>query len=145
MHEPINIYSGASGLGGALTNPTELARKKGCIDKAYPVVFRGRRWPDVETAYQVLAGEEPDIATRDKLMHELIAAKFVQHPDLQAEVAERGGRQWLEQCTHWTGAKSERFQRWEGRGLESRFIRNLAEGYELAGAAATEEGQLALF
>ncbi|MGK7944825.1 MAG: ATP-dependent RecD-like DNA helicase, partial [Microcystaceae cyanobacterium] len=38
---PINISSRTQGLGGALTNPTELARRQGNISQSYPVSFRG--------------------------------------------------------------------------------------------------------
>jgi len=105
----INIYSGAGGLGSALTNPTELAFQKGAIRERYPIRFGKRRWPDVETAYQTLKGEGR--ATNDRLMAELIAAKFLQYPDLLAQVKERGGRAFLEACEHFTGARSERSMR----------------------------------
>lgn len=144
-HEPINIFSGAHGLGGALTNPTEMARRKGCIDKAYSVLFKGRLWPDAETAYQVLALNNPDRLARDKLMLELIAAKFRQHPDLLQEVQLRGGREWLATCTHFTQARTERAQAWEGAGMESRFIRNLVAAFDLLQEPAVELGQSTLF
>lgn len=144
-HPPINIFSGATGLGAALTNPTELARKKGCISKAYPVLFRGRLWPDAETAYQVLAQAGMNEAERDALMLELIAAKFRQHEDLLQEVVARGGREWLMTCTHFTQARTERAQSWEGAGLESRFIRNLVAGFDRVSEPAVELGQQTLF
>lgn len=139
----INIFSGAGGLGSALTNPTELAYRKGAIRERYPVVFNRRNWPDVETAYLTLRGE--DAAENDKLMAELIAAKFTQHPKLLAEVEARGGREWLARCSHFTQARTERFRSWEGKGLQSRFIRNLVAGFELAKAGATQGGQTSLF
>lgn len=125
----MNIYSGTPGLGGALTNPTELARRKGSIVDRYPVRYQRRDYPDVETAYLALKGRSP--AANDTLMARLIAAKFDQHPALFAAVAERGGVAFLESCEHRTGARTERFQSWEGRGRGSRFIRNLIAGYEL--------------
>ena len=141
----INIFSGATEpLGAALTNPTGLAQQKGAIAKGYPVLFAGKRFPDAETAYHFLAG--PDAAQRDRVMAELICAKFTQHPDLLQEVELRGGREFLVACSHWTGAKTEGAQKWEGAGLASRFIRNLVSGYDLVKAGiATEEGQFGLF
>lgn len=143
--EGINIFSGETGLGAALTNPTELAKSKGGIERSYPVVFGVRRYPDVETAYHLLA-DKGDTAATDRLMAELIAAKFQQHPDLADEVRQRGGSTWLAKCSHFTSARSESAQAWEGQGLQSRFIRNLVAGYELAQTASrTENGQQLLF
>jgi hypothetical protein len=143
--EPINIFSGATGLGGALTNPTELARRKGCVDKAYSIRFKGRDWVDVETAYHVLAQVDPTEEARDALMVELIAAKFRQHPELLQAVEAQGGSAWLCQCTHFTQARSERAQSWEGAGMESRFIRNLVAGFDRVHLAPVELGQQTLF
>lgn len=143
--DPINIFSGAKGLGGALTNPTELARRKGCIDRPYPVIFDGREFVDVETAYHVLAQGNPGESARDALMQELIAAKFRQHPELDAAVRDAGGESWLARCTHWTSARTERAQSWEGAGLDSRFIRNLVVGYRQAQTLLVERGQQTLF
>lgn len=134
-----NIFSGEKGLGGALTNPTELARRKGSIQEYYPVRFQGKRYPDVETAYHAL--QQSDGAANDRLMVELIAAKFQQHPSLREEVRARGGRGFLEACRHWTQARSASAQSWEGEGLQSRFIRNLVAGYELAESGWITEGQ----
>ena len=141
----MNIFSGEQGLGGALTNPTELARKKGCIQHSYPVVYGGKRYADVEVAYMVLnTGVD---AADDKLMAELIAAKFQQHPALLAEVQAKGGASFLEKCSHFTNARSSGFQSWEGHGLDSRFIRNLIAGYTLATSdqVINAGGQLGLF
>jgi hypothetical protein len=145
MAEPLNIFSGAEGLGGALTNPTELARRKGCIAQAYSVLFGGRLWPDVETAYHILAQHTEDVAERDALMVELIAAKFRQHDELSREVTSNGGAEWLQACSHFTSARTARAQSWEGAGMQSRFIRNLVAGFERSKCAPTEQGQGTLF
>lgn len=141
----LNIFSGEPGLGGALTNPTELARQKGCIQQQYPVVFRGRRFPDAETAYHVLKQSTPE--ANDTLMTYIIAAKLLQNEALLKAITRRGGAAFLATCSHLTGARSESAQSWEGVGLESRFIRNLVAGYELALSGNAEEpvSQLALF
>ena len=144
----INIFSGEKGLGGALTNPTELARKKGSITEAYPVVFAGKRWSDVESAYHILGAKTASPAARDRLMAELIAAKFAQHPALAGAVEARGGAAFILRCTHWTGAKSEGARAWEGAGPDSRFIRNLAAGWALVEGRSgqlSEQNQALLF
>jgi hypothetical protein len=141
----INICSGAGGLGSALTNPTELAFQKGALAQRYSIVFERRRWPDVETAYLTLKRVD-DIQGNDQLMAELIAAKFLQHPELFAQLIERGGVAFLERCSHFTQARTERFRAWEGEGLASRFIRNLIAGFELAQrGVASVGGQADLF
>lgn len=144
-HPPINIFSGEKGLGGALTNPTELARRKGGINKQYSLTFKGRLWADVESGYHVLAQERPDEASRDTLLVEMISAKFRQYPELFAEVESKGGRDWLAQCSHMTGARTERAQSWEGIGMDSRFIRLLVAGYDSVHRQPTEQGQNILF
>lgn len=127
----INIWSGAKGLGGALTNMSERAREKGCIKHSYPVAINGVVYPDSEAAYQ--AAKRPgDIAYNNSLMVDIIAQKFKQNPKLFNYVQANGGSTWICKCSHFTGATSERFQAWEGAGLESRFIRNLLAGYEKA-------------
>lgn len=130
----MNIFSGTPGLGDALTNPTELARRKDSITDRYPVRYLGRDFPDVETAYRALKGAEA--AANDELMVQLIACKFDQHPALCAAVRECGGVAFLKTCGHFTGAHTERSKSWEGRGRASRFIRNLIAGFERAGPGA---------
>lgn len=125
----INIWSGAQGLGGALTNMSERAREKGKINHPYPVKVLGINYVDAEQAYQKLkhpGGEE----FNDGLMVDIIALKFHQHPKLAQYVKRFGGAAWLKTCDHFVGAKSKRGASWEGAGMESRFIRNLVEGYE---------------
>jgi hypothetical protein len=139
----INIFSGEPGLGGALTNPTEISRRKGSIAQSYAVRYRRREWPDVESAYHALGCE--DAAQNDGLMVDLLEARFRQHPDLTAAVQAAGGEDFLLLCTHYTNARSDSGG-WEGAGRDSRFIRNLVAAYRrLQGAHASEEGQGQLF
>lgn len=127
----VNIFSGEKGLAGALTNPTEMARRKGNITQRYPVSVNNKEYVDVETAYQQLkvAG---DHKFNDELMANLISQKFLTHTRLMDAVTAKGGVSFLEACSHFTGARSESFRSWEGQGRESRFIRNLIWGYEKA-------------
>lgn len=144
LSDPINIFSGAdTPLGAALTNPTELARQKGNLHRSYPVRFNNKHYPDAETAYQVL---KPQAVDNVELMAEIIVAKFKQHPDLAADVQTRGGAAWLRTCTHFTNARTEGAQRWEGAGINSPFIRVLADAYERLERGDTSElGQTSLF
>lgn len=139
----INIYSGERGLGGALTNPTVLSRRKGMIDKSYPIKLDGREYPDVESAYHML--KTGDIVEDDEMMAIAIAIKFQMHPALWEEVRALGGVDFLASCTHWTTRRDAEFKAltssgtfWEGAGLQSRFIRNLIRGYELAESGGSE-------
>lgn len=125
---PINIFSGSRGLGGALTNMSERAKEKGCIKHSYPVTINGRKFVDSEEAYQVLKVPRED-AYNDGLMIDIIALKFLQNPILAERVQQNGGAAWLAKCSHFTQAKSVRFQAWEGQGNGSRFIRVLVLGY----------------
>lgn len=129
--EGVNIFSGGYGLGAALTNMTERAFEKGCLRKHYPVKIGDIVYGDSEAAYQALKVPEDD-AYNDKLMIDIIALKFLQHPKIAERVAENGGAAWLAKCSHFTKAASPRFQSWEGAGLKSRFIRNLVAAYEKA-------------
>lgn len=127
----INIWSGAKGLGGALTNMSELARKKGCIVNEYPVVINGVRYPDSEAAYQALK-YPGHAAYNDGLMIDILALKLTQNPRLQNLITRNGGLSWLGRCSHFTHAKTARFASWEGQGANSRFITNLMHGYQKA-------------
>lgn len=126
--EPINIWTGSNGLGGALTNMSERSLEKGSIKNHYPVKVNGITYPDSEAAYQSMKvkGEED---YNDCLMIDIIALKFRQNPILFERTSTNGGVAWLEKCSHFTQAKSERAQSWEGQGRGSRFIRNLIDGY----------------
>lgn len=110
----------------ALTNPTELARRKGRLDRSYPVVDKtGKRWLDSEAAYK--AFKTGDTPRDERVMVRIIAAKLRQHPELIEGIKERGGVAFLERCTHLVGVKNSR---WEGYGRESRFISCLIAAYE---------------
>lgn len=127
-----NIFSGSTdgnGLAAALTNPTTLSRRKGCVAQHYFVEYAGRTWVDAEEAYLSLA-RTLSKKEQDALMVDIIVAKLEQHPRLGEAVRQRGGVAFLEKCEHQTQAKSARFKAWEGYGRESRFIRNLIAAYE---------------
>ena len=132
----INIGSGstdANGLGAALSNMTELAVRKGTLTRGYPVEYSGMRWSDAEAAYQALKEHSADATEHnDRLMAKIISAKFQQHDRILRAVVQRGGAAWLKRCSHFVEAKTPQGQAWEGRGEQSRFIRNLIAGFKAA-------------
>lgn len=149
VHPGINISSGSQDpLGAALTNPTVKSKAKGRIQGDYPVSFRdnpavkagtygpetysqdkpaGVPFASAEQAYQHYKTALPLGEERIELMAEIIQAKLSQHPKLYQAIAERGGVQWLENCTHYVTATRDSY--WEGRGDWSPFLRALMTGY----------------
>ncbi|MBK1990172.1 hypothetical protein A0J48_022035 [Sphaerospermopsis aphanizomenoides BCCUSP55] len=146
---PVNIGSRSSDpLGAAMTNPTVKAKELGKIQGEYPVSFRdnaavtaGKYGPETytqdkpagvpfvsaEQAYQHYKTTVPLGEPRIQLMAEIIQAKLEQHPKLFAAITQRGGVEWLENCTHYVTSSRDNY--WEGKGKESPFIRALIEGY----------------
>ena len=123
--EGINIWSGSDiGLGAALTNPTELAFRKGKLKNHYPVEFRGELFPDAEAAFKKFKVGE--IKADIRLMAVIIGAKLEQHPRLFNAIRENGGVNWLKKCSHIVGVRGSR---WEGKGLDSNFILALCIGF----------------
>jgi hypothetical protein len=129
---PGNIFSGERSARAVLTNPTELARKKGNLRHSYPVTIDGITYPDAEEAYQRLKlklGHFAGMAEREALCTRVIEAKLRQHGQLGEFITVNGGVQWLAQCRHFTRARTEAFAEWEGVGYESAFIRCLVRAY----------------
>lgn len=121
---PDNIWSGSKTL-AVLTNPTELAKRKGNLKHSYPVRYLGVDYPDVETAYQQIKQDFEHRLTMDRckaLLTLIIAAKLQQHPQLVEFIQFNGGIDWLEQCSHFTNARTAHFKAWEGNGRNSAFI-----------------------
>ncbi|WP_248277927.1 hypothetical protein [Brasilonema sp. UFV-L1] len=63
-------------------------------------------------------------------MAEILQARFEQHPKLAEAITKRGGSQWLKQCSYLVSSGEKNF--WEGKGLESPYIRALIQGYTKA-------------
>jgi hypothetical protein len=125
---PNNIWSGSSdGLLAALTNPTELAKRKGKLKQSYPVIDKtGKTWADSEAAYKFY--KTGDTQKDAAIMTRIIKCKLEQHPRLAQTIAVRGGEQYLIGCNHIVGVKNSR---WEGVGEESLFIKCLIAAYRL--------------
>ena len=118
---PGNIWSGAGKGLSVLTNPTELAHRKGTLKKHYPVRFKGLIYPDAEAAYQAHKMSLP----RFPLMVEILVCKLHQHPLVYETLKNSGGVRFLSQCSHTVYGRSW----WEGIGEESPFIRALQSAY----------------
>mgnify|MGYP000871383860 FL=1 len=126
--DSVEISSNSKGLAAALTNPTELAKKKGNLTESYPVTVRGKEYPDAEAAYQALKGT----ATKDdgpnstyNLMVEILKAKLEQYPRLVSEIDKAGGKSWLSKATH---QPTSRNTVWETGG-KNWFIKALTDAY----------------
>ena len=61
------------------------------------------------------------------LMYKLQVEKFKKNPELIDEINENGGLDFIKQSSHIVGVKNSR---WEGKGIESNFIKVLAKSYE---------------
>lgn len=124
-----NIWSGGEGIGAVLTNMTELAYRKGKLRNHYPVFVFGDTYIDADAAYQDNKTGLPSYD--DELMSIIILAKLRQHPAIPKAIKSHGGIDFLKSCSHYTNATTERFKSWEGRGTNSRFIRNLVKAFEI--------------
>lgn len=128
---PGNIFSGEKSPRTVLTNPTELAKRKGNLRHSYPVTIDGVTYPDAEEAYQRLKWDLAvnDEGNRQDLCTLVITAKLRQHPMLVDFITANGGVAWLAQCTHFVNARTSDFSEWEGAGYDSAFIRCLIKAY----------------
>jgi hypothetical protein len=90
---------------------------------------------DVETTYKANASiiKAPQLNAEEalkydmNLMYQLQLKKFRQNPELIDEINAEGGLEFIKQSSHVVGVKNNR---WEGKGLESNFIKVLAKSYE---------------
>ena len=128
--KPGNIWSGAKNGLAVLTNPTEIAFKKGNLKKHYPVVYNGRTYRDSEAFYKA---KSRDVKPNTKRCYQIcscaISLKLKQHPEIFETIKLSGGVAFLEKCSHKVYNKS---RRWEGNGRDSGYIRCLINAYELA-------------
>jgi len=89
---------------------------------------------DVEAPYKANASKikAPKLNAEDalkydmNLMYNLQVQKFQKNPELIDEINARGGLQFILNSEHTVGVKGSR---WEGKGLESNFIKVLAQSY----------------
>jgi len=146
----IEIASGTADLGGALTNMTVLAKKKGKIVSDYPIAYEGVPYEDVEKAYQTHKNPREAVnkpSRQDsynyKLMVELISIKLRTYPDLLDGITEEGGSEWILKSTHNPSKKGGTPKVWETVG-QNWFIEALNDAYISIISMApedTEEGE----
>jgi hypothetical protein len=120
-----NIWSGSRQL-AVLTNPTCLAKRKGCLRGDYPITTDdGTTYPDIEAAYHAIGwGRKSDMKFLSDLMVSLMVKKFKQYPQIREAVKDSGGVPWLRRCSHRVNGG-----RWEGAGESSPFIACLIRAY----------------
>ncbi|WP_289791708.1 putative molybdenum carrier protein [Chlorogloeopsis sp. ULAP01] len=138
-------------LGGALTSTTVKSKQIGTTDKEYPVSFRdnkampvgnygletytkskeeGQPFLSAEQAFYAYKETLPLGEPRVQLMAEILQTRFEQYPELTEAVTQRGGVEWLKQCSYLVSSETKNF--WEGKELESAYIRALTQGYTKA-------------
>ncbi|GJD22836.1 hypothetical protein RIVM261_077920 [Rivularia sp. IAM M-261] len=138
-------------LGAVLTSTTVKSRNAGAIANDYPVSFRdnkempagnygpetyteakpaGQPFLSAEQAFFAYKESLPLNEPRVQLMAEIQQAKFEQYPQIMQAVTEKGGAEWLKQCSYLVSSGKPNF--WEGKGLESPYIRALTQGYTKA-------------
>ncbi|NMF64628.1 MULTISPECIES: reverse transcriptase-like protein [Brasilonema] len=138
-------------LGAVLTSTTVKSKQIGTIANDYPVSFRNNKempagtyglesyteskpaaqpFLSAEQAFYAYKETVPLKEPRVQLMAEILQARFEQHPKLAEAITKRGGDQWLKQCSYLVSSGEKNF--WEGKGLESPYIRALIQGYTKA-------------
>ena len=122
--EGINIYTRSNDkLGRALTNPLTGSAKDGI--KYYDVETEYKRQQSRKSAPKL--GPDAALKYDMELMYKLQREKFKQNPELIDQINERGGLDFIKSSSHNVGVKGSR---WEGKGMESNFIKVLARAYE---------------
>ncbi|WP_243146674.1 putative molybdenum carrier protein [Scytonema sp. UIC 10036] len=147
----INFNSqGNDPLGAVLTSTTVKSKQVGTIEGEYPVSFRdnkampvgnygletytqskpeGQPFLSAEQAFFAYKETLPLGEPRVQLMAEILTARFEQHPKLVEAVTKRGGVKWLENCSYKVSPEGSKANFWEGEGLQSPYIRALAQAY----------------
>ena len=121
MNSPGNISS-RTRL-GFLTAPTELTKYRRNCKFSYPIEYFGRRYKDVESAFQ--ANKQGNIEERESLMTTLLKIRFETYPATWKWIQDQGGIDWLRGCSHIVVNNKQ----WEGHGAASRFIRCLTTAW----------------
>ena len=118
--EGININTKSSDkLGRELTNPNWGAKNIMDIEAEYKANASKIKAPEL-TMDEALKYDM-------NLMYKLQMKKFKAHPELIQEITDRGGVKFLEASEHTVGVKGSR---WEGKGINSNFIKVLIKSYE---------------
>ena len=132
--EIVHISSNTKGLGGALTNPTELSKKKGNIEQDYSITYKDKDYISVEAAYQANKVDETKTkpnkseSANYNLMVELITEKLRTYPKLVNTITKLGGLEYLAKAVH---QPTKQNTVWETGGKDW-FIDALKEAYTAA-------------
>ena len=118
----INIKTDKSqpnSLGNRLTNPNWYSKELMDVEAPYKANASKIKAPHLN---------KDDALKYDmNLMYGLQVQKFRKNPELIDEINEQGGLEFIKQSSHIVGVKNSR---WEGKGMESNFIKVLAKSYE---------------
>jgi len=125
--EPGNIWSGNRKL-AVLTNPTELAHRKGNLKRHYPITYKQKAYADSEAAYQAATRmHKHDLYFLKATMIDILVVKLQQYTAVFSAIVESGGELFLEKCSHVVTNKG----RWEGHGRNSLFIDCLIKAFDI--------------
>ena len=116
-----NISSNSPTL-AVLTNPTELAKRKGNLIEHYPVAYKGIEYADAERMFQEIKRFPGDV----EMMVLTLKCKLEQYPRIVKSIGDSGGSSFLEKCNHRVNGRNW----WEGSGMDSPFIECLVEAYK---------------
>lgn len=137
--EIVHISSDAKGLGAALTNPTELSKKKGNIEQDYSITYKDKDYISVEAAYQANKVDETKTkpnkseSANYNLMVELITEKLHTYPKLVSAITKLGGLGYLAKAVH---QPTKQNTVWETGGKDW-FVDALKEAYTVANLPGT--------
>ena len=118
----INIRSdknNPNSLANRLTNPNWYAKDLFDVETVYLKNKSSEKAPNLN--------KEESLKYDMNLMYNLQLIKFKKNPELIDEINEQGGLEFIIKSSHIVGKKNSR---WEGKGLESNFIKVLAKSYE---------------
>jgi hypothetical protein len=116
----INIFSKSSEtLGKRLTNPNWYAKDLMDVEAPYKANASKIKAPQLNA--------DEALQYDMNLMYNLQVQKFRKNPELIDEINQVGGLEFIKQSSHIVGVKNSR---WEGKGMDSNFIKVLAKSYE---------------
>jgi hypothetical protein len=116
----INISSRSTEkLGRRLTNPNWYAKDLMDVEAPYKANASKIKAPQLNA--------EEALKYDMNLMYNLQVQKFRKNPELIDEINNAGGLEFIKNSSHIVGVKNSR---WEGKGMESNFIKVLAKSYE---------------
>ena len=111
----------------ALGNPQDYNQP----DTEYLIEYKNAKYSSVQAAFTAISNTIPDSPNKNKQLYaltvDLMAAKFVQHPQLMSQIEANGGKKWLYSCSH-----ESKNSFWAGVGKDSALINLINKAYERA-------------